>query len=246
VSSRIANGEVTQERLDELALGKLNPKTGKRKGGFIGAVRSMKQTQEKLSIGELDEDDLIEQAYRQAWNYLKREAAQAGGDVDTFEEEDAEYARVQEARYREEYDWDDSNANDDAALTNLISLEVESRRLKRDLQRPNIPWKEKTGLLDQLRQLALTHANIQKSLQIDKATRENRRRSDDPMDALKREIQSGAEKMRALIEEWSAVAPTASNMEELRALIKHHSGLPYAWIDVTIAEVQRLSPTVQS
>lgn len=241
MTTRVATGEVTQQRLDELALGKLNIKTGKRKGGFIEEQRNMRQNQEKLAIGEIGEDDLIEMAYARAWTWLKREADRTGANAVTdLDEEDAAYAAAQEARYRSDYDWDESNANDDAGLTMLIEYEVQARRLKRDLQRSNIPWKERVELLGELRQMGNTHANLQKSLQIDKATRDSRQRSEDPMEALRREIDSGARKMTELIDEWAAVAPTAATEEELRALMKHHVGLPYAWINATLSAHKRI------
>lgn len=240
MSNRVASGDVTQERLDELALGRLNPKTGKRKGGFIGSVRAMKQNQESLAIGDINEDDLIEMAYRQAWNYLKREAERKNETVDTADEEDAEYAIEQERRYREEYDWDESNANDDAGLVMLIELEVQSRRLKRELNKSGIAWKERTELLGELRNIAKDHAVLQKSLQIDRATRDNRSRTEDTMEALRTQIRLGADKVRQLREEWAEVAPECKTIEELVARAQHHSGMPAEWVLATLAAHRRL------
>lgn len=246
MSIRNATGEVTQERLDELALGKLNPKTGRRKGGFLNNVRTMPQWRDRVAAGEWGEDDLIEQAYKQAWNWLKSQAERAeSGDVSTADEADAEFARTQEERYREEYDWDDSNANDDAGLMSLITLEVETRRLKRDLQRGGIQWKEKTELLSELRNIAKDHAALQKALGIDRPTRDSRRRNEDPMEALRSQIEAGATTMRALVDEWVTRCTEPSperpeTIDELRAMMKHHLGFPLAVIDATLAAHVRI------
>lgn len=226
---------------EELALGVLHPRTGKRKGGYIEMYRPMRQYREKMATGEMSEDDLIEMAFQSADKEIARQLAGPDQAPVTFDEEDAEYAVAQAERYRREYDWDDSNANDDAGLTMLIEYEVQSRRMKRDLLRANIPWKERVELLGELRQLGNTHVTLQKSLLMDKATRDSRTRNQDPMDALREQILDGNAKLKQLMAESEQYAAQADTLEELRALWRHSWAIPgYALLDVWLMAYDRV------
>lgn len=226
-----------QKTREELALGVLDPKTGKRKGGFIVAQRKMRQNQEKIAAGIMSEDDLIEAAFRAADNYIARRDAAGDGD-DPFAEDDLEYRTAQEERYRELYEW--NGANDEAALQQLLDLEVQSRSVNRAFSQAHLNVRDRTSLLGELRNIAKDHAALQKALGIDRVTRDNRARDEDPMQALREQIKSGAAKMQALIDEAPEFAAQASSEEELKALMKHTSGLPYGWIDVWLAAHRRV------
>lgn len=226
-----------QKTREELALGVIDPKTGKRKGGFIVAQRKMKQNQEAMAAGLLSEDELVEKAFRAADAYIARRDAAGDGD-DPFSDDDADYRLEQKERYEELYEWND--ANDRAALEQLLDLEVQSRAVNREFSRAHLNVKDRTSLLGELRNIAKDHAALQKALGIDRITRDSRARSEDPMQALREQIKLGADYVRQLREEWPSVAPTVKSMEELVALAQHHSGMPVEWVQATLAAHKRL------
>ena len=239
MSNRIAIGEVSQERLDELAMGKLNPKTGKRKGGFIANVRTMRQYADKVAAGEWGEDDLIEQAYKQAWDWLKKQAARASDDdISTADEEDRAYREAAEERYRDAYEW--NGTNDEASLQSILALEVLMRSTTREVEKAGVSIKDRVALLGELRNIAKDHAALQKSLGIDRISRDNKSRSEDPMQALRDQIKLGADYVRKLRDEWVEVAPTVLTREELVARAQHHSGLPQDWIEALLQAYERV------
>lgn len=231
---------MTTKTRDELALGVINPKTGKREKGYITMLRVMKQNREKLVSGEISEEDLLERAFTMADDEIARREARPGEDPVTLDAADAAYAAAQEERYRREYGWEESNANDDAALTNLIHFEVEIRRLKRNLDKAGIPLDEKVEALKELRLLAKAHTDLQKSLVIDRTTRDNQRRTADPMAVLKQQIEEGAALIQSYIESAPVAFAAVENEASLRMMLKHHLGLPYAIIDSLLAEHRRV------
>ena len=223
---------------EDLALGVLNPKTGRRKGGFIEMYRAMRQWQDWLTSGEKDEDDLIEAAFAKADDFIAKRDAAPGEDPTTDYQEDIEYRAAQEERYRSLYEWNE--ANDEAALQQLLDLEVQARATNREFARAHLPVKERVALLGELRNIAKDHSTLQQKLGIDRVTRDDRARKEDPMQALQEQIKLGAAKVRQLREEWAAMAPTILTIEELIARAQHHSGLPQEWIVDTLEAHKRL------
>lgn len=224
---------------EELALGVLNPKTGKRKGGYVNMYRAMRQWQEAIASGEKSEDDLIEAAFEYADRTIhKRGNPNDSEDVIALAEEDAEWRLEQEARYRAEYDWNDSN--DESSLQQLLSLEHHVRVLDRELARATLSIKDRVELTKELRNFTTNHADLQKKLGIDKPGRESKSRTEDPMAELRKQINAGADYVRKLREEWAEVAPEVKSIEELIARAQHHSGLPQDWIRATLAAHSRL------
>lgn len=229
----------TPKTREELALGVLNPKTNRRKGGYIEMYRSMRQWQEWLTSGEKGEDDLIEAAFAQADKMIARRDAGTSDPGRLADDiEDQEYRQAQEERYRSEYDWNSSN--DEAELQRILDLEVQSRATNREFAKASLNIKDRTALLGELRNIAKDLASLQKGLGIDRPTRDTRRRTEDPMAALHTQIESGAAKMRELVDEWVERSHEAQTIEELRALAKHHLTLPLAVIDATLDAHRRI------
>lgn len=229
----------TPKTRDELALGVLNPKTGKRKGGFINMYRVMPNYRDKLTSGELTEDELIEIAYEKADEFINKRSEQ-GSDGDRIAEAaaDLDWRAEQEARYKAEYDWND--ANDESALQMLLDLEVQMRALNRELTKAKLSIGDRVELTKEMRNFAKDHAGLQKALGIDRVSRENRRRDEDPMAALKEQIQLGAAYVQQLRDEWVEVAPEIITIDELIARAQHHSGLPQEWITAMLDAHRRL------
>lgn len=224
---------------DELALGVLNPKTGKRKGGYVNMYRAMKQWQEWLVSGEKSEDDLIEAAFEKADEVIERRSGDTGEQgVIAAAAEDIEWRAEQEARYKAEFDWND--ANDESALQFILDLEVQMRALNRELAKAKISIGDRVELTKEMRNFAKDHAGLQKSLGIDRVSRENRKRGEDPMAELKRQITQGAAYVQQLRDEWVEVAPDIKTEEELVARMQHHSGLSQEWITASLDAHKRL------
>jgi len=227
---------------EELALGVLNPRTGKRDKGYLNMLHVMKQNREKIALGELAEEDLVERAFVMADKEIARREAGPGEDPINQDEVDSAYREEQETAYRKQYDWgdDNTNANDEASLQMILDIEIEQRRLQRQMRRVKIDWKERTELLGEMRQLATTHASLQKSLGIDRTARDQQRRTADPMAVLKEQIIAGAAQMQSLLDGWAEVAPTIQSEASLRYLSKHHAGLPYGFIDPLLKAHRRV------
>lgn len=223
---------------DELALGVLNPKTGKRRGGYVNMYRAQKQWQEALTSGDKSEEDLIEAAFEYADKIIDKRSGETGEQSEiALAAEDLEWRGDQEARYRIQYEWND--ANDEASLQMLLDLEMHLRSLNRALlDVRNI--KDRVELTKELRNFAKDHVDIQKKLGVDRVSRENRRRDEDPMTALREQIKLGADYVRKLREEWSSVADEVVSIDELVARAQHHSGLPQDWIQATLRAHARL------
>ena len=230
---------------DELAIGVLNPRTGRRKGGYINMYRVMPNYRDKLVSGEMSEDELVEKAYQKADEVIAARE-NSGGDPGRLADDaaDQEYRDAQEMRYREEYDWNSSN--DEAQLQQLLDLEVQSRATNREFAKANLNVKDRTALLGELRNIAKDHAALQKALGIDRPARDNKRRSEDPMEALQRQIESGANRMRQLIEEGPEAWKTCNTEEELVALAKHHLGFPKVIINALLREYRRILTSTDS
>lgn len=231
--------------VEDYALGPVNKKTGQRprkgEGGYLRMLMKMKQNQEALAAQEITEEDLLERAFEMA----RKQFAKQFDEPEVTEDNpdpfgDQEYRREQEERYRQEYEWDSLNANDEASLTDLLDLEVQSRILSRALNSQHLSVKDRTELLGERRNIAKDHATLQKALGMDRATRDTKARTGDPMQVLKEQIKSGAEMMQRLIDEAPKQFATAANEGELRILMKHHLGFPYAIVDATLREHRRV------
>lgn len=207
---------------DDYALG-LADKNGKRNGGFFKMLMVMRQNQEKIASGELSEEELLESAYRMADQQIAKNMAGPDEEPQTFNESDQEYRDDQEARYREAYEWNDTN--DEAALQMLLDLEVQQKVLNREFARANMSVKDRTDLLGELRNIAKDHSALQKQLGIDRVSRDSKKRTGDPMENFQNIIADGERKMLELMEEWPTVAAGINDLETLRAMAKHHLGL---------------------
>lgn len=230
-----------QKTREELAIGVLNLKTGKRTGGFVNMYRSMRQWQEWLTSGEKGEDDLIEAAFAKADQMIDKRAAGGNGDPGRLADDiaDQEYRDAQEARYRQDYDWNTSN--DEAELQRVLSLEVQFRATEREFAKANLNVKDRVALLGEIRNIAKDLASLQKSLGIDRPTRDSRKRSEDPMAALHAQIESGDAMLTAMMESFPAECATIKTLEELRAMIKMHWGVPrYDLIDPMLDAHRRI------
>jgi hypothetical protein len=232
---------------DDYALGSVDKRTGKRPkpgekgGGYLSMLYNMTQNQEKLAAGDITLDDLIQQAYEKADLQIARNMAGPDEEPTTFAEADEQYRIEQTERYRREYEWgDETRANDEAGLAHLIDIEIELRKLRRDLSAPKIAWKEKTELLDALRQLTAAHAAQQKTLDMDRATRSQKHAAGDPLDEWQRIVKDGEAKMHALAQEAQAAWAEAKSEAELRPLAKHHLGYPYAVVDALLENHRRV------
>ena len=232
--------------VEDYALGAVNKKTGQRprkgEGGYLKMLMKMKQNQEKLATGEIVEEDLLRRAFEMAREAFEKQFAEP--DVADPENPDpngdVEYRSAQEDRYRGEYEWDSMNANDEASLNHLLDLEVQQRVLNRELARPHISVKDRTDLLAEIRNVSKDHAVIQKALGMDRATRDTKARTGDPMQVLKEQVKAGAELMQKLMDEFWAVCPTIENEAQLRYMTKHHLGLPYGIVDPLLSTHRRV------
>ena len=200
--------------------------------------RAMRQWQEWLTTGEKTEDDLIEAAFEAADKQIAKRNAKPGEDPQTYTAEDEEWRLEQEARYRKEFDWNE--ANDESALQMLLDLEQQLRALNREFSKASLNVGDRVELLKELRNIAKDHSALQKTYGIDRVSRENRSRTEDPMAALRSQITAGADYVRRLRGEWEAVAPTITSIEELVARAQHHSGLSQPWLLATLAAHRRL------
>lgn len=224
---------------DDYALGAAD-KNGKRKGGFLAMLLAMKQNQEKLASGEISHDDLIQQAYEKADQQIAKNLAGPGEEPQTLTEADEAYRAAQEERYRVEYDWRDATPNDEALLQMLLDLEVQQRVVNREFSKANLNVKDRTSLLGELRNIAKDHAELQKRLGFDRLARESKKANDDPMQEWQRVLVSAQQEQARLHAEWPQVAESARNLEELRALAKHHLQRDYALLDPLLSAHQRL------
>lgn len=225
---------------DDYALGAANKKTGRRKGGYLAMLKAQNQNQAKLAAGEITEDDLIQRAYELADEQIAKNMAGPDEEPQTFTEADQQYRDEQEARYREVYDWENANPNDEAQLQMLLDLEVQQRVVNREFSAAHMNVKDRTSLLGELRNIAKDHAELQKRLGFDRATRETKKAADDPMAEWQRVVVDGAAKFDELETEALTRFPEAKTLEELRALAKHTLMLDYNIIDCLLENHLRL------
>lgn len=207
-------------------------------------VRGRRQNTAAIAAGNMtDSDDPLDDVTGEAvLAVLRKVEAPPTPKVDPATEAAEEAFRSQqEARYRAEYGWSEENANDEATLAQLISMELEIRKINTELRRTVLPFREKQGLWDALRQVSAAHAALQKQLGIDRTTRDERGRTDDPMTVLHQQILSGADYVRQLRSEAAEYATKATSIEELRAFYRHCGAPSYEWIDSLLLAYDRLA-----
>ena len=201
----------------------------------IKMYKSAQQYRQKLASGEMSEDDIVEMAAIKADEWIaQREATRASADSKTDADVDQDYRAEREALYRREFQWNE--ANDENSLQQLLTLEVEMRRTERELGRASATSRDKEFLRGQLKDLVATHTGLQKMLGIDRTTRDVRKAAGDPMAAWRAVVDSGAAKMQALTEEFPQAIRQAATEAEMRPLVKHHLGFPYAIVDALLAQ----------
>lgn len=205
--------------------------------GLIPQVRARKQVAEKLASGVWGDEDVLEAAQAQA---CELRFGTAGAPDPKADADDAEYRAGQEELYRSQFGFDGSSVADEASLQQLLALQTAHRRLELDLKRSRMPYRERNELMHEMRQLTSDHSALQKTLGIDRGTRDARRRTVDPIEEHKKQVADGAAFMQSLIDSAPQAFAAAMSEGELRTLAKHHGGAPYGIVDSLLENHRRV------
>lgn len=196
--------------------------------GLIPQVRARKQVSDKLLAGEWGDEEVLEAAQAQACELRFGTAGEPDPKADA---DDAAFRAGQEDLYRTHYGFDQTKVADEVSLQQLLDLSVAQRRLERDLKRSRMPYRERTELLKEMRQLTSDHSALQKLLGIDRASRTAPTAGDQWLTELHANITDGANMTLWMIAQAAQLAAAANNAEELREAMKGSLALEYDAID---------------
>ena len=186
-------------------------------------------------------DELREKARARATVELQnQEMIQNRNRVDPIAEmnADADFRTQRLSEYEALGDWDD--AGDKAILISLVEHEVQFRSINRDLSRATTDT-AKEKLRGSLVQNGKAITELQKTLGIDKKSREQARTEGNPIDnwaTIKEEIGDWVDQ---LVKEFVKEAKKAKTEGELRDLAKYKLSWPFEVIDAFIDNLKRVS-----
>jgi hypothetical protein len=150
---------------------------------------------------------------------------------------DEDYRDKQERTYRRNYQW--TTANDEASLDNLLNLEVQIRRISRELDQEDDP-ENKNKLRKSLSETTKEHRTLQEKLGIDRISRSKQAAAKSTVDDWERIKQEAKKKLDDLALEFSAKASQVTSEAELRDRMKYHFAIPFAMVDDVLSNHRRV------
>ena len=209
----------------------------------------LKMYRQLPQFADWSEDDLWVKAAQWADKQIELREQRAAGQRVTREaaaDDDLEWRANRENSYREQYEWND--ANDEASLDALLSLEMQMRVITRELEDPHTEDKFLAELRRDLANLTKEHRTLQKDLGIDRNTRQKERSQKNVVDDWDRIKQDARDKLEALIDEFGEQAAKVETEADLRDRMKYHFAIPFRAVDDVLSHHRRvlgLDPTVQ-
>lgn len=209
--------------------------------GFFKMYMAGQQWKAKLAADEITEHEIWDMAFKLAdERLLKRvEAAEASYDkYKDFTNLDRIFLEEREELYRQDYDW--SIRSDEVTLQNILTTEVNIRRIERSLQNPKLAAKERGEITKNLMDLIKAHKELLSAAGIDRLSRERKKLGADPIEDWERIKILAHEKMRDLKVEFIGQAKKASSEAELRDRMKFHLGFSFDVIDAALKAHRRV------
>lgn len=208
------------------------------KAGYNQA-KTRKQNLNPDGTLKVTEDDLQLMAYQYMEKQLAREA-EAGrlrSDINQrYAVQDEDFRQAQERKYRQDFEW--NNSNDEAALSNLIDLEVQIKQINREIDEAGILDKNKLRQI--LNDTVKEHRMSLVALGIDRVSRERKKATGDPMDDWERIKQEALVKKDMQRAEFIDQAELAETEAQLRDIIKYGLLLSFKEVDPLLANHRRV------